>query len=179
MAVDADSKKVISTFDKRLSQKENCENFNAKFKVPALEQCAIALKTETKDEDGKKLFVRNKAGLVNEIVTKIKSCLPRTCGNCEVEYSTNLGEDPLFVCDKCGAPSHNCEDLAKIRDIFPNSLPKGIIWVCGECDATPYQNIGSKIKEVDANEKQKQPEQTTNITKIKQRNQEQHVFIYF
>ena len=46
------------------------KNMNLKFKVPQLEQCAQNLKINI-IEDGKKIFNKNKAGLVREIVRKI------------------------------------------------------------------------------------------------------------
>ena len=101
MGVDAESKKIVSTYDLRLSKAENCKNINNKFKVPQLDACAEALSINIKGEDGKKIFIKNKAGLTEAIVLKIKSYLPRNCENCEQEYSIKLGETPLFVCCKC------------------------------------------------------------------------------
>ena len=132
VSVDTDSKKVVSTYDIRLSYQNNCnKNLNGNFKVPQLECCAAALKIKTKDEDGKKLF--NKVGLTEAIVLKIKSHLPLSCRNCKEEYSLSLDESPLFQCHKCKAPSHNCEDIENIRRVFPEDLPRGFVWMCVEC----------------------------------------------
>ena len=136
MAMDTDSKKVIATFDVRLSQEDNCKNINAKFKVPQLEQCALDLRIETVN-DGKKIFNKNKLGLSKAIVQKIESHLPHTCSNCSTEYSPKLGEEIIFKCNRCGVPSHDCDDIMKIKSAFPSGLPLGLFWMCNNCHLTP------------------------------------------
>ena len=139
MAMDAESKKVVSAYDVRLSFGSNCKNFGNKYKVPQLEQCADNLKIKIMEE-GKKVFTKNKAGLVAAIVRKIESHLPHNCRNCSNEYSLKLGDDPLFLCHKCGVPSHDCEEVLKIKNAFPEALPGGLVWMCGDCNLAPTQD---------------------------------------
>ena len=75
-SVDPESKKVVSTYDIRLSVEENMKNFN-KFPVVALERCASNIKIKTKTDSGKKMF--NKVVLIRKILLKIKAHLPHQC----------------------------------------------------------------------------------------------------
>ena len=99
--------------------------------------------------DGKRIFNKNKAGLIRKIVQKISSHLPHTSRNCENEYSVGLEEVPLFECQNCGAPSHNCEDIKRVKQLFPTVLPRGFIWVCGKCDKAKVLSQASILQESD------------------------------
>ena len=154
--VDGDSKKVVSTYDIRLSFEENVKNFLS-FKVPQLEKCASALSVKIIGDDGKKLY--NKGPLTRKIVMKIKAHLPRECGHCNQIYSADLGAPQLFSCCSCMAPSHNCEDISKLHEILPSVYPKGLVWMCEVClnDAHVGQNPTtiagpSKMSSTDQNE---------------------------
>ena len=117
-------------------------------------------------EGGARLFNKNKLGLVQAIVQKINAHLPHSCASCELEYALKLDDVPLFLCYKCGVPSHDCEEVKKIKDAFPESLPKGLIWLCSGCIAPSTQTHETASFELGT------IEETPNERKEKQQNPE-------
>ena len=132
LSIGVESRQMVSKYDIRLLFDENCRNLN-KFKVTDLEACAADLRIKTKTEEGKKIF-KHKLGLSKAIVSKIKAHLPHMCIYCEKEYTVELNEDVLYECLYCGAPSHSCDDVRKVKSYFPNGLPTGFVWLCGKCN---------------------------------------------
>ena len=143
------AKKVISAYELNSSYQKNDKNLS-KYSIPMLEECAELFHIKMHDSNGKKLL--NKKKLVSIIIMKIDSLLPTKCTECSATYCVELNEDPLFTCNRCCKGSHDCKSFQETRSTLPKKLPKGFVWLCGQCyDEICYKDLSIEVKTLTSN----------------------------
>ena len=134
---DAVSKTVLNAYNPLVKKEDNAKVLSGpQFTAPALEECAIFLKLNTRDKDNNKIY-SNKPTLADRIILKIKSLFESHCDGCDLKYINKLDQEeaPFFTCFLCLQGSHNCSTLKQLYDTSNQCVGQkdGIVWLCKRC----------------------------------------------
>ena len=164
MRINDTTNKVIACYNPCQNQIQNERNIN-QFVVNTLLPCAEALSIKTLDENNKKL---SKGDLKKQIITKIRTSLPKLCEECLVEYRIDIEEEPLFTCYLCKDASHNCEKFKTFKSALPSTLLEGFVWLCGKCHEvcpSPMQPVAdTQESQQDMDDPSNRPSSSLNST---------------
>ena len=134
MRLGRSAEKIICLYNPIANHAENSKWLNSSLLLPDLQACAEVISIKTKDDKNKPY---KKADLIQQILSKIKSALPKKCLECSVDYTIDIQEEPLFTCHICKDGSHNCDNFQTFKNSPPNPLLRGIVWICGKCNDDP------------------------------------------
>ena len=133
MRLGRSAEKIICLYNPIANHADNSKWLNSLL-LPDLQACAEVISIKTKDDKNKPY---KKADLIQQILSKIKSALPKKCQECSEEYSIEVKEEPLFTCHICKDGSHNCDNFQTFKNSSSNIPLRGIVWICGKCNDDP------------------------------------------
>ena len=141
------TKSLLTAFDSSKDMHVNCKTLSGpRFSKQDLLTCALFLKIETEDLEGRSIF-SNKPSLANRIIMEIQSLYPAICGACDSEYSTKFDSDskPVLRCFLCFQGCHDCESFVEPVMDSPK-YPQGTVWLCRSCHEVNNPIKPSKTK---------------------------------